>query len=205
MSSAADEIAAIANEIVSRRNKAPLHLAQADGGETVRNPTRARSLLRLSTSEEGPYFTTRSKLYSTQRTYFLKVENDHEERHVADIKVSILGIRPHDEYKGPWELDSGFTLAAGDHRFVPLVQYGEANSSGYSTSAYSRSDSFFVVLTKGGIGKQPTGSKAIPQTILLRATGIGTAPCDYACRVWVDDPDGRLRIADSDPLPVPQK
>ena len=88
-------------------------------------------------------------------------------------------------------------MAAGDYKFVPLVQYGEANSTGYSSSAYSRSDTFFLFLTKGGVGYQPTGPKAIPQTILIRATGIGTAPCDYACRIWVQDPDGRLRIADS--------
>jgi hypothetical protein len=86
---------------------------------------------------------------------------------------------------------------------IPLVQYVEASSAGYSSSAFSRSDSFFVVLTEGGIGKQPTGPKDVLQTILVRATGIGTAPCDYACRVWVQNPDGRLRIAASDETMVP--
>ena len=81
-------------------------------------------------------------MYSNERTYYLKVENIDNEKHVTGIKLSILRIDPQDEYIGPWELESGFSLAAGDHKFVPLVQYGEANSAGYSSSAYSRSDYF---------------------------------------------------------------
>jgi hypothetical protein len=119
-------------------------------------------------------------MYSTQRTYYIKVENISNYKHVTEIKLSVLSLEPQRDYIEPWELDSEFTLAAGDHIFVPLVQYGEANSDNYSSSAYSRSDSFSIILGRGGIGKQPTGPKEIPQTILIRATGVGTAPCDYA-------------------------
>ncbi len=197
MSDAADEIAEIAAELAARKSAPPNDPRRADVRQGTRGPAKTRSLLRLSTGELGPFFTTAGKPYSVRRTYYLKVENIDAEKHVTEVKLTILTIEPQEEYKGPWELESGFSLAAGDHRFIPLVEYGEANSAGYSSTAYSRSDSFFVVLTKGGIGKQPTGPKAGPQTIFVRATGIGTAPCDYACRVWVQDPDGRLRIADS--------
>ncbi len=203
MSEAADEIAAIAQEIVARNDAASSRPARTVDRQVVLAPTRARPLLRLSAGDAGPFFATKGKMNSTERTYYLKVENIDNEKHVTEIKLSILSIEPQEDYIGPWEIESGFTLAAGDHKFVPLVQYGEGNSDGYSSSAYSRSDSFFVVLTKGGIGKQPTGPKAVPQTILVRATGIGTAPCDYACRVWVQNPDGRLRISASDETTAP--
>jgi hypothetical protein len=191
MSDAADEIVAIAEEIAASRNV-------RDRAETAQPPTaKTPTRLRLSTGEEKPFCSVQSKMHGRQRTYYIRIENADDEKHVTDVKLTIRGIEPQNEYVGPWEIDSGFALAAGDYKFVPLVQYGEANSTGYSTSAYSRSDTFFVFLTKGGVGHQPTGPKAIPQTILIRATGIGTAPCDYACRVWVQDPDGRLRIASS--------
>ena len=183
MSEAADEIAAIAEEIAARRNSAPRDPARTDVGQVAVTPARPRPLLKLSTGELGPFFRTKGRMYGNERTYYIKVENIDNEKHVPGIKLSILRIDPQDEYIGPWELEFGFSLAAGDHKFVPLVQYGEASSTGYSSSAFSRSDLFFVVVTKGGIGKQPTGPKAAPQTILVRATGFGTAPCDYACRV----------------------
>jgi hypothetical protein len=200
MSEAADEVAQIAEEIAARKSTPPHGPKRADVEQRARAPIKTRSLLRLSMGEGRPYFKTAGKMYSVQRTYCIKVENIDHERHVTEIKLSILSVEPQEEYVGPWELESGFALAAGDHKLVPLVQYGEANSIGYSSSAYSRSDSFFVILTKADICKQPAGPKAVPQTILVRATGIGTAPCDYAYRVWVQDPDGRLRIADSNRL-----
>jgi hypothetical protein len=197
MSEAADEIAILAGEIAARKNGVNGDLMRPDVERRILGSATVRPLLRLSTGESGPFFATKGKMYSTQRTYYIKVENISNYKHVTEIKLSVLSLEPQRDYIGPWELDSGFTLAAGDHRFVPLVQYGEANSDNYSSSAYSRSDSFFIILGKGGIGKQPTGPKGIPQTILIRATGVGTAPCDYACRVWVQNPDGLFRIADS--------
>jgi hypothetical protein len=194
MSEAADEIAVLGGEIAARKNWVSGAL---NAERRILGAATVRPLLRLSTGESGPFFTTRGKMHGTQRTYHIKVENIDNQKHVSEIKLSVLRLEPQRDYIGPSELDSGFTLAAGDHKFVPLVQYGEANSDNYSSSAYSRSDSFFIVLGKGGIGKQPTGSKGIPHTILIRATGIGTAPCDHACRVWVQNPDGLLRIADS--------
>jgi hypothetical protein len=189
-SDVSDEIVAIAEGIAASQKG-----SRAEMGQHLTAKTRSR--LRLSIGEEMPFFKTKSKMYGIQRTNYIKIENVDDEKHVTDIKLTIHNIEPQNEYVGPWEIESGFALAAGDYKFVPFVQYGEANSIGYSTSAYSRSDSFFVFLTKGGVGRQPTGPKAIPQTILIRATGIGTAPCDYVCRVWVQDPDGRLRIAAS--------
>ena len=152
--------------------------------------------LKMSTAESEPFFKTTGKLYSTKRTFYLKVENIDNERPVTNIRVAILSVNPHSDRQdrqGPWDLASGFSLAAGDHKFIPLVRYGEANSDGYSTPAYDRSDTFFEVLTDG-LG--PTCERGTAYTISIRATGFGTAPCDYTCQVWVEKPDGRLRISD---------
>jgi hypothetical protein len=127
MSEAADEIAVLAGEIAARKNGVSRALMWPDV-ERRSLGSANRPLLRLSTGESGPFFSTKGKMYSTERTYYIKVENIGNHKHVTEIKVSVLSLEPQTNYIGPWELDSGFTLAAGDHKFIPLVQYGEANS-----------------------------------------------------------------------------
>jgi len=121
MSEASDEIAAIAKEIAARENEAPRDPTRTDVGQGALALAKTRSLLRLSTGEYGPFFRTTGKMYSTQRTYYLKVENIDNEKHVTGIKLSITSIEPQEEYFGPWELESGFALAAGDYKFVPRL------------------------------------------------------------------------------------
>jgi hypothetical protein len=143
------------------------------------------SIFRLSVGESGPYFqTTGSNLYSTQRTFKLKVENIHGNRHLAHCKVSVLKVEPPIEYgDGPWMVASDFEVASGDTAFVPLVQYGEAH------------DSFFELLPatlaspKFDIGKE--------YVLTLRATSPRSAFQDFQCKVWVED--GRLRIENVTP------
>jgi hypothetical protein len=125
----------------------------------------------------------------------LKLENVAVERAVSEIKLTLLSVEPQSEYIGPWVLASGITLAAGDHTFIPLVSYGEADSAEkYSTSRYDRSDSFFIFLAQRNC---PSPPKANPQYVRIRATGIGSAPCDYRAKIWVDPTESRLRIADA--------
>jgi hypothetical protein len=158
-------------------------------------------LLKISSREDGQYFKTKSEnLYNTRRILKLKLENISGEHAVSQIKVTLLSIEPQSDYVGPWTLASGLTLAAGDHNFIPFVSFGEADSAAnYSTSRYDRSDSFYVFLTNDS--NQPSGPKETPQYFHVRATGIGTAPCEYRGKVWVDKSDGRLRIADADDRP----
>jgi hypothetical protein len=74
MSEAADEIAEIAAEIGAHKNASPREPTQTDVGQAVVTTERARPLLRLSTGESGPFFTTKERMYGTQRTYFMKIE-----------------------------------------------------------------------------------------------------------------------------------
>jgi hypothetical protein len=161
------------------------------------SPKRAISKLKLSTGESGPFMKTDSRsLHRTRRMLNLKIENMDDEQAVTGIEIGIRAIEPQTEYVGPWVLASDLSLAAGAQKFIPMVSYGEAkNSHHYSTSGYDRSDSFFEVLTTAN---QPKPLKQTPQFISIRATGFGSAPCDYRCRVWVDQSEARLRVEDAD-------
>jgi hypothetical protein len=156
-----------------------------------------QSALRISTGETGPYFHTKGRsLRSTTRTLNLRIDNNNKTDQVTGIKITILSIEPQSEYVGPWILAESLTLAAGDHCFIPLVSYHEADTAtGYSTSRYERSATFVEILLTH---TQPKPPRDVPQFVTVRATGIGSAPCDYRCKIWVDRPDGRLRIAAAD-------
>jgi class 3 adenylate cyclase len=155
------------------------------------------SALKISAGEAGPYLQTRGRgLRSTIRTLNLRLDNNSQNDAVTGIKIIILSIEPQQEYTGPWILVENLSLAAGDHCFIPLVCYQEAaNESGYSTNRYERSATFLEILSTH---TQPKPSRDIPQFVTIRATGFGSAPCDYKCKIWVDRPDGRLRIADAE-------
>jgi hypothetical protein len=183
----------------AERNKASaLQKGAANSEAATHTPKPTSPKLRISTGEDRPLAETKSRsMYDKQRTLNLKVENTDSEAAVTDIKVSILNIEPQSEYVGPWILTDGFSLAAGDHRLIPLASYGEAPQENYSTSAYDRSDSDFEILVTKN---QPILSKTTPQMILIRATGIGSALCDYRCKIWVDE-TGRLRIKDTEAPP----
>ena len=96
MSEAADEIVAIAEEIAASRNVGP-----SREGPTPYCQNASR--LRLSTGEEKPFCKAQSKMYGVQRTYYIKIENADDEKHVTDVKLTIHSIEPQNEYVGPWE------------------------------------------------------------------------------------------------------
>lgn len=159
----------------------------------LRAPAR-RPALKISVGEAGPYFQTRGRnLRSTTRILKLRLDNTSQKEAITGMKVTILSIEPQSEYVGPWLLAENLTLAAGDHCFLPFASYKEADTAaGYSTTRYERSATFLEILTTG---TQPKPPRDVAQFVTVRATGIGSAPSDYRCRIWVDRPDGRLRIA----------
>jgi hypothetical protein len=156
----------------------------------------AQSCFLMTTGESGQFCRTRVRpIHGTERTFMVRIDNVHEARAVTDIKVTVLEIEPQTDYSGPWVLEAGFALAAGDHMFVPLARYGEASRAPCTASAYDRSETFFEILTKG---TRPALSNAGIHRVTIRATGIGSAPRDYQCKIWVDRSDGRLRIVPAD-------
>lgn len=101
MSDAADEIAEMAEEIAARKNSGPSDHTQTDAGQAGFASPRTRPRLRLSTGESGPFFRTKGKMYGAERTYYIKVENVDDEKHVTEVKLVVSSIDPQNEYIGP--------------------------------------------------------------------------------------------------------
>jgi hypothetical protein len=147
--------------------------------------TEVSNPLHIEVGEHGPFFSTKGKgLHKSARQFNIKIENVHERRPVTGCKVSLLKIEPH-EYTGPWVLKEGFSLAAGDHIFIPLVVYGEAREPKYRSG-----DSFMVICVPE---PSPKPSAHSTHVLTLKATSLDTAPCEFRCKLWVDEA-GRLRI-----------
>jgi hypothetical protein len=147
--------------------------------------------LAITVGESGPFFSTKSSyVYGIKRTYRLKVENTDLTRTVHGCKLHLLSIEPKTDYHGPWLLEEGFSLAAGDHKFIPFVRYGEASD----LKAYNCADSFMEILP-ATVG-QPTLGKEEKHCLRMRVTGVDAAPVDLECYVWVDE-EGRLRVGEA--------
>lgn len=163
--------------------------AGADGGERSTDHTSSDSLFRLTVGEKEPYFATDGHVYGIRRTYRLKVENSDRRTSLCSCTVSLRSVSPETDHgEGPWLLKSGFTLAAGDHTFIPLVTYGEARDP----AKYDCSDSFMTVGTESG---RPYLDAHKPYVLTVRATSPETAFVDHSFDVWVDA-TGKLRIAE---------
>ncbi len=146
--------------------------------------------LKLEVGESGAFFRTKSRnLYQTKRTLNLKVENVDRRFPITRGKLQIIKIEPQTEYHGPWLLEKDLTLAAGDHEFVPLVEYGEAAKSNHETSRVA-GDSFAVILVDEPSPKLAANSDHL---ITIRATSLDTEPLDFLCKIYVDS-SGLLRI-----------
>ena len=148
--------------------------------------TEVSNPLQIEVGEHGPFFSTRGKgLHRSERQFNIKIENMHERHPVTGCKVYLLEIEP-SEYMGPWLLKEGFSLAAGDHTFIPFVTYGEAREPKYRSG-----DSFMVICVPE---PSPKPSARSTHMLTLKATSLDTAPCEFRCKLWVDEA-GRLRIA----------
>ena len=154
---------------------------------SIRRKTKdVASIIKMTVGEDGPYFDTTGNMYSIRRTFNLRLENVDPSKPVSNCSTKILSVTPDPGYTGPWLLNDGLSLAAGEHEFVPLVTYGEA----MDPIKYDSADSFMTMGTADDYPLLDIGEK---YTVTIRATAPETAPCDFQCGVWVDDA-GRLRI-----------
>jgi hypothetical protein len=132
--------------------------------------------LQMGVGESGPFFNTEGGTpYKTRRTFNLKVENTDQRWAVTGCKIHVMRIDP-PEYEGPWLLKGDFSLAAGDHVFVPLVAYGEARDQAKTPCG----DTFMIIRVPE---PSPKPSAKQPHIITLKATSLQTAPSEFQCRV----------------------
>ena len=149
----------------------------------------ARGPLLLEIGEGGGFFQTGragNSLQTHTRTLKIRIANTDPNRSLNECKLQIMDIEPQ-EYEGPWILKEGFSLAAGDHEFIPLATYKEPDD--IKKSPYG--GSFFEILTKANRPLPPSNRSHV---LTLRATALGSPFCELKCTLWIDD-TGRLRIA----------
>ena len=158
-------------------------------------PHDKRANIEVLFGESGSFMTVKGSLYSTDRTYNLKIKNISNTNDVSNLKVTLIECKcDENSVHGNWTIVDNITLAAGDYRFVPFVTYHEANdAAGYSTNRYDRSDTFFRVLG-GERCPRPSRDDGV-HVLTLRVTGLNATPCDRQCQVWVEKISGRLRVA----------
>jgi hypothetical protein len=147
------------------------------------------SSLQIEVGESEPFFYTAGGIWDTKRTFNVKLSNNHNSKSAEFCRLHIIKIEPQTEYNGPWTLSEIRSLAAGDHRLVPLAIYGEARNPETTNCA----DSFFTVLAEKRQPKLDTDRK---YEFLLRATAHDMPLSELHCKLWVDE-KGRFRIEQS--------
>jgi hypothetical protein len=146
----------------------------------------AEGLIRIDVGEAGEFFETkRGSLYTHKRILKLRVSNSDQHRSLTGCKVFVTDISPH-EYDGPWLLKEGFSLAAGDHEFLPLASYTEPDNIKISTYGAT----FMEILTTKN---RPLPPSNMPHVLTIRAIALESPFYEIKCKLWVDD-TGRLRI-----------
>ena len=146
----------------------------------------------LSIGEDGPFERLlKAETSRLERMLLIEFKNTHTHVILADCKVEITNIEPFMGLRRPLILRDKFTLAGGDHVFIPLVTYGESRSVDRSVIA----DTAIAVCAPEGesphfLAAQPHDVENI---LTIRATAIGSAYYEVKVVVWVGA-GTRLRI-----------
>jgi hypothetical protein len=154
-------------------------------GRKVKKPIpSARSSLRITCGETGPFFKTGGNESITRRTFNLKVENIGSAS-LTNCRVWISSIKPPQGhgYEAPWVVQSSFAINSGDFEFIAFATYGESR---YSDSRIS-GDTFFLFHVEG---HSPLPSRECAPIVTVRATATETTPAEFRCKLWVDETGG---------------
>jgi hypothetical protein len=144
--------------------------------------------LEISVGDTGSFVHVNAKwIHDLQKMFNLKVENRDSHKPLSNCKLIVQTITPDPGYRSPWILKEGFSLAGGDHTFVPLASYGEAREPSKTPCA----DTLMTLLTRDRMLALGIDTE---QLLEIRATSPDSAYCDIKCKLWVDD-HGRFRIA----------
>jgi hypothetical protein len=183
----------VVTNAIAKRAKPPSGTTQdlwtnRDAVERV-GPSANQGPLRIEVGEAGGFFETKrgrsQSLYTHMRILKLRISNTDHHRPLTGCRIYVTDIEPH-EYEGPWLLKEGFSLAAGDHEFVPLASYTEPDN--VKISAYGAT--FMEILATQN---RPKPSSSVQHVLTIRATALGSSFCEIKCKLWIDD-TGRLRI-----------
>jgi hypothetical protein len=148
-------------------------------------------VLKLSVGMDAEYYDVpKGSLYSFTKRFKVKLENLSTYKAITQGKVQILSIEPFCGYRGPWLIEEGITLAAGDHKLLPLAQYNELREP---EKGMKSEDTFLIDSVESRSHHKPLLGTDTEHVLLLRATAFDAPFSDIKCRVWVDK-NGRFRI-----------
>lgn len=122
---------------------------------------------------EGDRSNRRPWQSSSGNTFGVKIENISSHKPISDCKVTVLKVEPDTGYCAPWVLKPRFSLAAGEHLFIPLATHHKTDTLVKLETTNER-----PVL---GVDKEYIAS--------IRATSPDSAFCDIDCKIWVKDGD----------------
>ena len=167
--------------------------AAGDGSVSVGTVEHKTQSIEISYGEEAPFerITDKSHLYRLDRMLLLEFKNVHPHTALHNCKLEVVSIEPFMGIRRPFVLRDNFTLAGGDHVFIPFVTYGESRTADQGVAG----DTAIAVCAPEG--SDPHFFAALPHDveniITLRATAIGSAYCEERVVVWVGA-GTRLRI-----------
>jgi hypothetical protein len=147
--------------------------------------------IQLSYGEDGPFERlTKTDLSRLERQLSVEFKNPHADITITNCKLEVTYIQPFAGYRRPLVVKENFSLAGGDHVYIPFVQYGESRigedhiaDTVVALLAPKDADPWFLAAL----------SHDVENILTLRATAIGAAFCEERVVVWVGA-GTRLRI-----------
>jgi hypothetical protein len=158
----------------------------------IKSNTETQSpVLKLSVGMDAEYYDVpKGGLYSFTKRFKVKLENLNTHKAITQGKVQILSIEPFCGYRGPWLVEQEITLAAGDHKFLPLAQYNELREP---EKGMKPEDTFVINSVESRDHHKPLLGTETKHIVILRATAFDAPYSDIKCRLWVDK-KGRFQI-----------
>jgi hypothetical protein len=162
--------------------------AATDASSLAKPPTKA---IEINYGEDGPYERlTKADLSRLERQLSIEFKNPHADVTITNCKLELTNIEPFVGYRRPLVVKENFSLAGGDHDYIPFVQYGESRIGDERVA-----DTVVALLAPKGA--DPWFLAALPHDveniITLRATAIGAGFCEEKVVIWVGA-GTRLRI-----------
>ena len=147
--------------------------------------------IEINYGEDGPFERlTKTDMSRLERMLSVEFKNPHADIAITNCKLEITDIEPFVGYRRSLVVKENFSLAGGDHDFIPFVKYGESRVGDEKIA-----DTVVALLAPKG--DDPWFLAALPHDVenilTLRATAMGAAFREEKVVVWVGA-GTRLRI-----------
>ena len=147
--------------------------------------TSTPDVLQLSVGMDHEYYDIpKGGLYSFTKRFKLKLENLSQHKAIVGGKVQILSIEPVCGYAGPWLLEDGITLAAGDHKFLPIAQYNELREP---EKGMTPEDTFVLATVESKEHHKPLLGTDTLYTLTIRAMALDVPYRELKCKLCVNE------------------